>query len=60
MAADINNVTGGVAGNQKLGNITVSTGGQTPKNSTTHDVELLDISGISQKYTDRWDDPTYY
>ena len=59
MAADINNVTGGVAGNQKLGNISIFTG-ERVLSSTTHDVELLDISGISDKYDTRWDDPKYY
>jgi hypothetical protein len=60
MAEDINNTTvANASGNQKIGNVSVFTGGKV-KTSTTHSTEEIAITGIADKYEDRFDDPTYY
>ncbi len=59
MSLDVKNTSNTETGNQKLGNVTVFAGNLV-QNSSTHDVELVAVTGTYDKYDDRWDDPTYY
>lgn len=58
--ADIANTAGTSTGYQKLGGIQVSTGGITPKESTTHPSGTTTVASVTGIYENRFDDPLYY
>ena len=68
MAYDILNLTDvattGTTGNQNLGDILVHTGGTGVVGTgflvLDDERTTVDISTIAEKYTNRFDDPTYY
>lgn len=63
MASDIKNTSDGIDEQQKLGRVTVATGGSklnAHQQLAPQREQNTDIADVHDKYDARFDDPTYY